>query len=52
MDEIEQLLEGGKAEAAAQRAVHSEAPSNGHTHDSDNEVRLLKPACLNLLHWF
>lgn len=39
MDEIEQLLEGGKAEAAAQKATTAQSPTNGHGGGSSDEVR-------------
>lgn len=38
MDEIEQLLEGGKAEAAAQRISSAQSPANGHKDVSSDEV--------------
>jgi hypothetical protein len=38
MDEIEQLLEGGKAEAAALKATTAQSPSNGHKDVSSDEV--------------
>jgi hypothetical protein len=38
MDDIEQLLEGGKAEAAAQKANLALSPSNGHRDRSGDEV--------------
>lgn len=49
MDEIEQLLEGGKAEAAAQRATTAQSPSNGHRDYSGDEVRTVAP-CLLVAH--
>jgi hypothetical protein len=38
MDEIEQLLEGGKAEAAALKATSAQSPSNGHRDVSSDDV--------------
>lgn len=43
MDEIEQLLEGGKAEAAAQKASEA-SPSNGRREGSYGEVSWIASA--------
>jgi len=45
MDEIEQLLEGGKAEAAAQKATSAQSPSNGHKDVSSDEVSRSRAPC-------